>query len=469
MATNTNKYNQVTIYDTHLKKKVIAKKTDIMIMLGIKDRALRDMLNVFDDKAIMRYHNNAYYINPLYVWQGKHSIRPEAWLLFRVELKPYLTYRHKDGTPAQYQAVVTDLDTMLYYHNNPDMLAKMRADYYAAPDYMAIFNEYILRNNKPKLYKKYDKGMFKLRDTTDNTNTFYLVNDTIDYKDKKPNNADITEYRSLFIDMDIGKDTEGKYYPEDIAIEKKKELLKIINLIKHKTAVIETRNGYHIYFALPPTLTLTADEYKDYAYQLINLIRGADKAVKDASRVLRLPGSIHHKEGCDPYEVKIIYAQPKYINPAVLIDELRHNEALKALLPTVSPSPQAKNKSVNNKNISNYDSDRIRDIKTLNYDTFKIPDTVIAVDNLAKEIKKVCVMTDLLQVSINHCCIFHNDIHPSATIYHNNTHDRYICGSAECDVPSIGYDCIDVVMALSGCDYKAAVNYLSRIYGLKQK
>jgi len=63
--------------------------------------------------------------------------------------------------------------------------------------------------------------------------------------------------------------------------------------------VVETRNSYHVYFLAEDA---KIENFREIQTRLIDFF-GSDKACKDVTRVLRIPGFYHMKE--DPYKVEI--------------------------------------------------------------------------------------------------------------------------------------------------------------------
>jgi hypothetical protein len=72
---------------------------------------------------------------------------------------------------------------------------------------------------------------------------------------------DIKTVRSCYIDLDAGRDENGQYFAPRIVMEKKKEFLNLIHNFPVKpTWVLDTRNGYQVYWVIAE---------KDYALNLV--------------------------------------------------------------------------------------------------------------------------------------------------------------------------------------------------------
>lgn len=65
--------------------------------------------------------------------------------------------------------------------------------------------------------------------------------------------------------------------------------------------VVETRNSYHVYFMADGTATV--ERFEEIQRRLIAFF-DADKACKDITRVLRIPGFYHNKQ--EPYMVRVV-------------------------------------------------------------------------------------------------------------------------------------------------------------------
>lgn len=102
---------------------------------------------------------------------------------------------------------------------------------------------------------------------------------------------------------------------------------------KERADVICTRDAthHHLYFCFAEGVT--RDEYKAFAARLIAATPGADKAVSDPERVLRLPGFAYNKKGVSGEGYKIVFLRKK-------IDRLPIAEKF-AWLPVAKPAEPA--------------------------------------------------------------------------------------------------------------------------------
>lgn len=93
----------------------------------------------------------------------------------------------------------------------------------------------------------------------------------------------------------------------------KEEQQKTIAMCPTPTRIVESRNGFHCYWQIKNNMIgeygINALENYKFVQQLIVNCTGADKSVKDAARVLRVPGTMHMKG--EPFEVKEVFNSDK--------------------------------------------------------------------------------------------------------------------------------------------------------------
>ena len=228
-------------------------------------------------------------------------------------------------------------------------------------------------------------------------------------------------------------------------------------------------------------MNISAEEWNRIELKLIDIISIADKMVRDASRVMRYPGTMWIKadEGLSPFEVKAIKGNP-----------VRHGvEDFEAILDVYAdsitsscnsylekyPSVAPKKAQKSSKKVVSFSdktstcskpSESITNIKSLNTSSAPALKKTITDKDEARNIARSISMSDWLHIdtSSSFRCILpgHEDKHPSASIYHNGDHDRYLC---HCCNDGKGLDSIDLVRYVNGCSYQDAVEYLCCIQG----
>lgn len=482
--------NMIGIYNKHLKHYApVTNKVQLYALLGIKSRttgaAFYQKLKDLD--IIKEWHDDegrtVFYINPVYTMADR-GITLTVYKLFYDALNKVLPYKAKESLQAlcsnpaadNSQVVSYDdadnvfIDGRLYHEIDNEIAAS------SDEDKQAIFDEYILHDRPAKTYQKIGKGMIA-HQMTDANDTYFLPNQSDDYKATKPKNEDITEYRSWFLDIDAGRDEDGKYFSLDKVVERKAKMIEVINALPTPTAVIDTRNGYHVYFACYGVSD--ANQWQQLQDLLIESAKIADPAVRDAARLLRLPGSVWIKAhtGLAPYPVSIIAANKQAYDAASFsaqLDMCADKAAAAAKAYNVS-YPMAVVKKSRTAAAGTGDitkqSARVQSIADLSIDTFTLSTSMTTIDNINAYLKQVN-LADFLQISnpSSFNCILHDDHNPSATIYQNESGYRYYCAST-CAGHGDGHgaDIVDIVMILSSCSYKQAINYLCRICGIRQQ
>lgn len=144
---------------------------------------------------------------------------------------------------------------------------------------------------------------------------FFTVNG---FTEGRRTNETLTNINGFFADIDypdkVNRTEAGvKEYKQDLLMEMMEDELPI------PTYVVETKNGFHVYWLLESPLFLNelnpnqVEEVKLQYRQIEEAILArfdGDPGAKDAARVLRVPGSMHQKDPSNPFEVKIVHAAP---------------------------------------------------------------------------------------------------------------------------------------------------------------
>jgi hypothetical protein len=119
----------------------------------------------------------------------------------------------------------------------------------------------------------------------------------------------ISRIRACFVDMDAGRDDQGRYFKPSIVMQKKKEFLDQINNFPVKPSwVVDTRNGYQCYWILNQN---TNSPHKTYwsgiQKKLVNHFGGDARAIK-INQIYRIPYTWWRKgwEGKQPYFTSIL-------------------------------------------------------------------------------------------------------------------------------------------------------------------
>ena len=495
LINNIDYNNFVCSLDKHSHQQVhINSNEQLMELLGISNRStFRKFYNKLVERGIIAeiYENDVvdknkkykrFVINPTFGMKD-NGITPSLFKLFHKSISPLISNIANQDLAylvEQDEGITCSYDTEV--KQPPITTSQNDIDESMTP--MEIFNEYILRGEKPLTFIK-KRGMIPSPITMDK-DMYYLVNVAEDCFTKKPSNNDITEYRSWFIDIDSGRDETGRYFDDDEVKARKQYMCETVLKALDQTTptlIVETRNGYHVYWACG--MNISAEEWNRIELKLINVVSIADMSVKDASRVMRYPNTMWIKkdEGFSPFEVKAIKGNPirhgvedfeAIINIYVGAITSSCNRYLEKYPSTgYKKAQKSSRKTVSFRDKSNTCSKLtgiITNIKALSTSSTPTLRKKITDKNEARHIARTINMSSWLHIDnpTSFCCILpeHDDKHPSASIYRNNDHDRYFC---HCCNDGKGFDAIDFVRYITGCSYQDAVEYLCRIQGYEYK
>jgi hypothetical protein len=119
----------------------------------------------------------------------------------------------------------------------------------------------------------------------------------------------ISRIRACFVDMDAGRDDQGRYFKPSIVMQKKKEFLNQINNFPVKPSwVVDTRNGYQCYWILNQNNTNPHKTYwNGIQKKLVNHFDGDVRAIK-INQIYRIPYTWWRKgwEGKQSYFTSIL-------------------------------------------------------------------------------------------------------------------------------------------------------------------
>lgn len=469
---NINYDNYVCSWDKHLRCQIpITSNAELMKILNISNRntlkkfidklvkndiiAIKDITSIATGRKLRRY-----IINPIYGIKSP-GISPSLYMLFHKSIDPKIgnfTRTCLAALAAEQEGLNDDLNRYNTFFN----------DTYSSMNLIDIFHEYVLRGESPMIYEKINNGFFSSEINMDN-DIYFLVNGTKEYLHKKPSNNDITEFRNWFVDIDAGKDENGKYFSdEEVLIRKQYMCETVLQSLPTPTLVVETRNGYHIYWSC--IKGISAEDWNRIEQKIHDIVSVADHAVKDASRILRMPNTMWVKpdKGYNPVEVKPVFGTPIQYGvedfEAILCS---HAEKITASCRTYTNKYPIFDKQNSSKNVSAHDN-KITPIRIIS-NTPGIKESIYD-NNRAREIARSIDIAEWLGIDkpTSFCCILpdHEDRHPSASIYRNSDHDRYYC---HCCNDRRGLDSIALAERLHGFSYQEAVEYLCSLQGFEYK
>lgn len=437
-----------------------------------------------------------YYINPL-ITMGSRKISLACYKLFQPELDKVLPARAVADLQRHWAQECGDTYEPEPQLDTPCVDAVPVAVETAKPepieqpepapepkmteaDKWSIFKTYVL-DNKIQMYQLKNNGMFAVTKPVKTQDLWFTPNRIPDEQfsagRKKAAGKEIAQFCNWYLDIDAGKDDNNNYYDLAEVARRKKDMLAVIKCLPEPTAIVETRNGYHIYWSCYDVKDL--DTWTAVETKLIDVVRIADPHARDVARLLRVPYSTWYKIPSEPYKIKLVSAARNQYPAADMLSLLTASaETIAAACVSYNNKygieDRAAKKTSVRKTYTNQtpvaetpDNDNIRAVKAL-----EIPANVVAMPlvpytgDIAQEIKSKVSMADLLNLDYGHVfrCILddHVDNHPSAMIYHNATNDRYVCSCLD----RRGIDVIDLVQRLAHCTYNDAITYLGKLIGI---
>lgn len=109
--------------------------------------------------------------------------------------------------------------------------------------------------------------------------------------------ADLANINAWAVDIDSGKD--GSFT--------KPEMMALIEKGLPPTMLVESKNGYHVYWA---AMDATKENWPHIVQNRLVPFYKADKKAKDLARILRVPGYYHMKDPSNPFLVKKLWEKP---------------------------------------------------------------------------------------------------------------------------------------------------------------
>lgn len=275
----------------------------------------------------------------------------------------------------------------------------------------------------------------------------------------------LTAFNAFYFDIDFKAD--GKSIEDTRLLrETKAKFLRALKKIPiMPSAVVKSRNGYHLYYAIAEQdrhMKLhewQKIEYSIHKYIQENITPYIDPVVKDASRVLRIPGTIHHKKGMKPYLVKLLYVTDRRFTAEELLpimsDSIYTPEKIESSIKSISPLKET--------------DETIEAIRKLNADFFHLSkyDVELSITDAKNMIKQLDMIEFLgLNVKIGQCfaSVLRPDNHPSCAIYLNDTTYEYWYRDFS---EKKDRDIINIVQEIAGVDFVRAFLFLCHVYGIR--
>lgn len=366
------------------------------------------------------------------------------------------------------------------------------------------FLKYIHGENKSEIrvFKYWEKAQRKvmcpisikqISYENENGDIYYIVNSG----GKKDNK--INKFNASFIDLDCGRDEQGNYFSLDVVQKYKNEKFNEISNFKLKpTLIVETRNGYHVYWVYEVNENIDSEKWTKIQEKLIKKFQG-DEKVKNPARLMRLPFTKWMKDPENSFDIKImefndIRYKAEIIEESlkdIIINEVKKEKktVLKAEKATVirnkSNIDYIRNldieglqgvlfKNNHEKMTCNADGSKAgrkgRVIEECNiYSSITLPKTPRQVVTNRSELYQAIGEINLIEFlgleSDKFNCIFHNDSSPSAGIFIGDD-GKYIykCFSESCGF--VG-GIVRIVERLAKCNKPKAINFIKAVYGIE--
>lgn len=104
---------------------------------------------------------------------------------------------------------------------------------------------------------------------------------------------DINKIRSFYVDLDAGRDKQGKYLSKELVDKKKASMYRALTAFKRiPTYIVETRNGYQVYWFVFDK-TINNEDFVKTQFKLWNKFKkyGADSYCLRPNQFFRIPTS----------------------------------------------------------------------------------------------------------------------------------------------------------------------------------
>ena len=112
--------NMIIYKDKHTRKGMPANRDLLYEMTGLSESRARKFIKKMNDLGVIKewkcVKTSRFYVNPIYT-MAERGITLDLYKLFREVISPYLTTQ-----------AVDDMDTLVYYENNPTEIVRLRAE-----------------------------------------------------------------------------------------------------------------------------------------------------------------------------------------------------------------------------------------------------------------------------------------------------------------------------------------------------
>lgn len=275
--------------------------------------------------------------------------------------------------------------------------------------------------------------------------------------------------KGIFQEVVVEQEKNGDFvvktrYIKRVIEDKKERFRKKYARYLMNTVMVETYSGFHVYWLVKQASTKTFSSVQRALQEKF----GGDPKVKNLSRLMRIPGFVHQKYE-EQFLVKVVKWSDKYWTEEEIVEELglnlqipqtngfvkeehkipiRYNSEVKTSFKILVP--REKPEIVFKKHYG---------VKTTNQMTFR---------EVLEEIKKEKLTTFIespnMELDEKIHCPFHRDSKPSANTFISRKNEHlFSCHACEIGTKNV----IGLYMAARGTGFRATVNDLARMLGIK--
>lgn len=326
---------------------------------------------------------------------------------------------------------------------------------------------------------------------------------SIEYRKAIRQGDKVTRLNSFYVDIDFTNDSGEHLSGEELQEKKADVFEKLMNLSLKPSAIIESRNGFHVYYII------NEEERKDvsagrwikqensiYYYIRDNVSEYVDKKVRNISRVLRCPCTKHKKDDSDVFKVIV-----KYLSQTYSMQKIEENFSVTYVGKEdkgVAPADTLGDKLTNNLhdndvnniddslNIANnkpqklslFNSELLQNIMSLNVDYFDYVEKMDSVEMEWGEVENFLNKYNLMEflrlnVNMNEpfCSLFREDKNPSCYIFLDKKQilGRYLYYDNSNKVDYSALSLIGIISYFAGIRYTQAVKFLAKVFNIKIK
>ena len=341
--------------------------------------------------------------------------------------------------------------------------------------------KFLAESNKPIDYI-YTNYLNNARTKWRANNVYFYVNEgstllhcydfsNLGYRKKESRKSkDRLYYNAFYFDFDITNEKGEHLTDNELQQEKSILLPKLKNL--YPTAIIESRNGFHLYFALADKdrciteITWRHTELAILDWLFYNVSYHVDYSVKDPARILRVPFSNHKKDDSDLFQVTINTLNHKQYSIEELNKKFNINQQIDKQTQEHTERQTAATAAISLSNDEVVQAIKNLDVKFFNYIP-QIPNRFQDSKQVADYIKSYD-MFHFLQIDKNEKEMFHSiirdDKNPSAFIDIVEKDNQNIYLYTDLGVNKFSKDIIGFIEYISDTDRKTAFKFLCNIF-----